>query len=83
MRYANRVADAIKKAGGQTEIANACEKSQPTVFGWTRNGLPRTEYTGETDYASVIARKALEKGHSEFTREYLLGLPEPELAAAG
>jgi hypothetical protein len=41
---------------GLTKVANACEVSPAAVHRWkTRNRLPRTEWTGETDYAVRIA----------------------------
>lgn len=46
---------AIKAAGGQTQVARACGVKQPTVFGWTKTGLPRTDWTGETNYSAIIA----------------------------
>jgi len=40
---------------GQTAIANICRVSQPAVFKWSVTGrLPRTEWTGETNYAEKI-----------------------------
>lgn len=49
---------AVKEAGGQYAVAKACGVSQPTCYAWTRNGLPRTEWTGETDYSTHICRLA-------------------------
>lgn len=71
MEHAALVAEAIKEAGGQSAVARACGVAQPTVFGWTRKGLPRTEWTGETNYASVI--EALTDGR--FPKQKLLSRP--------
>ncbi|TNF09445.1 MAG: hypothetical protein EP323_00310 [Gammaproteobacteria bacterium] len=46
---------AIKEAGGIKVVADANGKSYEAVRKWTVNGLPRTEWTGETQYAHVIA----------------------------
>ena len=41
---------------GLTEVAKACGVTPSAVHKWkSRNRLPRTEWTGETHYASVIA----------------------------
>ena len=79
---AARAAEAIKAVGGQTTVARECNVKQSSVSKWTRNGLPRTEWTGETEHSVVIERLAAEQGKHQFTRAYLLGLPEP-LAVAG
>lgn len=42
---------------GLTRIAKACNRSPATVHKWkSRNRLPRTEWTGETNYAETIAK---------------------------
>jgi hypothetical protein len=42
---------------GITAVARACQVKPPTVHRWKcRNKLPRTDYTGETEYAKAIAR---------------------------
>lgn len=42
---------------GLKEVAAACEVTYQAVRKWERAGrLPRTEWTGETNYASEIAR---------------------------
>jgi hypothetical protein len=54
---------------GAYAIAAACGVKGPSVYKWLANGfLPRTEWTGETNYAQVI--QDLSQG--EFTRDYLL-----------
>ncbi|KEZ78347.1 hypothetical protein [Salinisphaera hydrothermalis] len=52
------VTQAVREAGGQTAVARALNLHQPTVFKWTRVGLPRTEWTGETNYAATICDMA-------------------------
>lgn len=39
---------------------------------WTKRGLPRTEWTGESLHAAIIERLCRENGHPEFTRDRLL-----------
>tara|TARA_R100000951_G_scaffold115414_1_gene123430 strand:- start:2022 stop:2240 length:219 start_codon:yes stop_codon:yes gene_type:complete len=53
---------AIELAGGKKAVAEACDLSYEAVRKWTKNGLPRTEWTGETDYSVVIA--ALQNDYS-------------------
>jgi len=46
---------AISEAGGIKAVSLATGKSYEAVRKWTKNGLPRTEWTGETQYSVVIA----------------------------
>lgn len=59
--------DAIK-AVGQTRIASECGVSKQAVHQWIKKGLPRTEWTGETNYSAVIARLS----GGRYTAEQLL-----------
>lgn len=44
------------KAGGIEAAAKACGISSRALYKWaSRNSLPRTEYTGETNYSEVLA----------------------------
>lgn len=46
----------IADAGGVTAVALACGLSPRAIYKWISAGsMPRTEYTGETDYAKKIA----------------------------
>lgn len=48
--------DLFDKAGGMEEAAKACGVSVRALYKWSsRNSLPRTEYTGETQYADALA----------------------------
>ena len=48
---------AIKEAGGAQAVATACGlRSYQAVNKWIKHGMPRTEYTGETQYARTISR---------------------------
>lgn len=56
---------------GLSGVARACGVTQPAVSRWSKRGrLPRTDYTGETDYAVAIERAC--KG--VVTREQLLSM---------
>ena len=56
MKKQNAVQRAVIQAGGQAAVARACGIRQQSVFRWVHTGhLPRTEWTGETDYSSVLA----------------------------
>lgn len=49
------VTKAITMAG-VAKVARACHVSHPAVARWRKNGrLPRTDLTGETHYAEVLA----------------------------
>lgn len=42
--------------GGIPAVAQACGVSARAVYKWISHGrLPRTDYTGETNYAEIIA----------------------------
>lgn len=57
--------------GGIPAVAEACGVSTRAVYKWLSHGrLPRTDYTGETNYAEIIA--SLE-GH-DFGSEDLLSV---------
>lgn len=50
---------AITDAGGAEKVAKVCGVSARAVYKWAAAGsLPRTEYTGETQYAEKIAAAA-------------------------
>lgn len=59
----SQLKQAIEGAGGATTVAAACGVSPRAVYKWVASGcLPRTEYTGETDYAVRIAGLAAARG---------------------
>lgn len=50
---------------GASQVAKVCNVSVRAVYKWRAvNALPRTEYTGETNYAQSLATM-LESGLSE------------------
>jgi hypothetical protein len=66
----NLIREAVEEAGGPSAVAKQCGISPQAVCKWMNEGhLPRSDWTGETDYASVIARLSKDK---RFTRDRLL-----------
>ncbi len=50
----------VKAAGGIREVSVACEVTYEAVRKWVAAGrLPRTDWTGETNYADLICNLAL------------------------
>ena len=72
--------DAIDKSGGAGAVAGMCGFTSPrAVYKWIANGsLPRTEYTGETDYADRMAKAS--KG--AFTAKQLRDQFRPQAQSA-
>lgn len=59
----------IIQAGGVAKASSICGVSQRAVYKWiAAEALPRTEYSGETCYARLLA--AASRG--QFTAEWLL-----------
>lgn len=72
----------IDAAGGVTVVALACGKSPRAVYKWlSAECLPRTEYTGETDYALRIAGLARARGQ-DFDSAWLLSEAHPKKSVA-
>ena len=70
---AETVRHVILAAGGVTKVAQAVNLTERAVYKWIqKNALPRSEYTGESDYASVIA-----KLNTKFSKEEILELCRP------
>ena len=50
------LASVVRKIGGQVKTGEACGVTAAVVGRWIKQQhLPRTDYTGETDYAGVLA----------------------------
>ncbi|EMK6669904.1 hypothetical protein V9J75_003418 [Vibrio fluvialis] len=63
--------EAISSIGSQ-RIAKRCQVSVRAVYKWSERGvLPRTEYTGETNYAEQIE----ELSNGQYKKDQLLNLP--------
>lgn len=68
---------AVNSAGGPVQAARACSVSRQAVDKWIANGyLPRTDYTGETDYARRLSEAAASRG-VVFTATWLLTAAAP------
>lgn len=73
----NPIEFAIKAVGGGAAAAEVCGVSSMAISKWKRRGcLPRTEYTGKTKYAEVLA----EKSDGAFTAKWLLEKANPDQA---
>lgn len=78
----NAISIAIESAGGPIAAALACSISRQSVDKWLAKGsLPRTEYTGETQYAKKIAELASSKG-KPFEADWLLAEAHPKKSVA-
>lgn len=76
------VSIAVEFAGGPIASAKACGIRRQAVDKWLAKGaLPRTEYTGETDYAVRLAAAAAERGNP-FEASWLLAEAAPRKSAA-
>lgn len=69
----NILNDAIKEAGGIEVVAFACGLSYEAVRKWTKNGLPRACWTGESNWHTHIA--ALQ---DKYTAGDILAQPRPK-----
>ena len=71
METKNLITEAIQIVG-LAKLARACGVTYPAIRKWEQAGrLPRTEWTGETNYSSVICRET----EGKITREQLLQPP--------
>lgn len=48
---------AVEIVGGISAAARLCERSPRAVRKWLTDGLPRTEWTGETRYSEILERE--------------------------
>ena len=72
------IEQAINDVGGITAAAAICGLTYVAVSKWVKKGsLPRTEYTGKTKYAQVLAEHSGEK----FTAEWLMKNANPDAQA--
>jgi hypothetical protein len=71
---------AIEMVPGKVRgAASMCGVSPRAVYKWISTGrLPRTDYTGETNYAGLLAKAS----GGQFTADDLLELAKPHHAAA-
>lgn len=80
--FPNAIAFAFEAVGGIGAAAKVCERSYQALNKWRLAAcLPRTDYTGETRYAELLATAAQKNGHS-FEAAWLLEASSPHKAAA-
>ena len=61
---------AAVSALGYAAIARECEKSPAAVRKWTVVGLPRSEWTRETDFAKRIGKMLKDRGFAKRALEF-------------
>lgn len=68
------LAQVVREIGGQVKAGEACGVTAAVIGRWIKQQhLPRTDYTGETDYAGALS-KATE---GKFSREWILEQSNP------
>ncbi|ENW90533.1 MULTISPECIES: hypothetical protein [Acinetobacter] len=68
------LAKVVRKIGGQVKAGEACGVTAAVIGRWIKQQhLPRTDYTGETDYAGALA----EASDFLFSREEILSECNP------
>lgn len=81
-KFSSAIAFAFEAVGGIGAAAKICGRSYQALNKWRQAGhLPRTDYTGETRYASLLAAEAAEKGNP-FDAAWLLNASAPQKNAA-
>jgi hypothetical protein len=79
--FPNAIAFAFAAVGGIGAAAKVCERSYQALNKWRKAGsLPRTDYTGETQYAARLAAAAMGKG-TIFEASWLLDASAPQKTA--
>jgi hypothetical protein len=79
--YSNAIAYAFEAVGGLGAASKACQRSNQALNKWRKAAcLPRTDYTGETEYARLLAEAAKLKGNS-FEASWLLKASSPYKAS--
>ncbi|QJI28934.1 hypothetical protein HKK55_09475 [Pseudomonas sp. ADAK18] len=72
----------ITKVGGVAKASIICNVSRRAIYKWlAAESLPRTEYSGETRYAHLLA----DASFGQFTAEWLLSeaMPGQTMKLAG
>lgn len=80
--FPNAISYAFEAVGGIGNAAKICGRSYQALNKWRQAScLPRTDYTGETRYAQLLATAAMQNGHS-FEAAWLLEASSPHKNAA-
>lgn len=80
--YSSPIAFAFEAVGGIGTAAKVCNRSYQALNKWRQAGcLPRTDYTGETKYAELLASEAKRRGNG-FQASWLLNTSAPNKVAA-
>lgn len=80
--FPNALAFAFEAAGGIGAASKACARSYQALNKWRLSAcLPRTDYTGETTYAWLLADAAAKNGNP-FEVSWLLEASAPQKAVA-
>lgn len=81
-KFPSAIAYAFEAVGGIGAAAKVCARSYQALNKWRLAAcLPRTDYTGETKYALLLA-EAAEKQGNPFKVSWLLEASAPHKAAA-
>jgi len=76
--FPNAIAFAFEAVGGIGAAAKVCDRSYQALNKWRQTAsLPRTDYTGETQYSVLLATAAKQRGHS-FEPTWLLDASAPK-----
>nr|WP_122613625.1 MULTISPECIES: hypothetical protein [Pseudomonas syringae group] len=80
--FPNPIAYAFDAVGGIGAAAKICNRSYQALNKWRLAAcLPRTDYTGETNYAELLAKAATQNGNP-FEAAWLLSVSLPQKTAA-
>jgi len=80
--FPSAIAFAFEAVGGIGAASKVCNRSYQALNKWRQAAcLPRTDYTGETNYAELLANAAGKKGIF-FQASWLLNASVPQKARA-
>ncbi|WP_085656934.1 hypothetical protein [Pseudomonas sp. B11(2017)] len=78
--FPSAIAFAFEAVGGIGAAAKVCNRSYQALNKWRQAAcLPRTDYSGETQYAVLLAAAAKQRGNS-FQASWLLSAAAPQKA---
>ncbi|WP_102880241.1 hypothetical protein [Pseudomonas protegens] len=80
--FPSAIAFAFEAVGGIGAAAKVCNRSYQALNKWRLAAcLPRTDYTGETQYAQLLSMAAKKKGNT-FESAWLLSACTPQKTVA-